>query len=61
MTDFLTDAIEAAHNASVALRAALAEADPTQALLLLPLIGRAVKLENETRALLGAIEAGAKS
>lgn len=55
MTTHLKDAENSANAAVIHLRAALNQADPVQAMLLLPLIKRACKLAEETQALRDAI------
>lgn len=55
MTHFLEEAERSANLAVKYLRAALNQADPVQAMLLLPLIKRACKLAEETQALRDAI------
>jgi hypothetical protein len=57
MEDYVIDAAgDAATRAITNLRSALSEADPVQALLILPLIKRAVRLQQETEALRSAVD-----
>lgn len=59
-TEALTKASHSAAFALSDLRAALATATPTEALLLLPLIEQAALLQQRTEALLNAINQGGK-
>jgi hypothetical protein len=56
MRDYIDAAGDAATRAITNLRSALSEADPVQALLILPLIKRAVRLQQETEALRSAVD-----
>ena len=56
MRDYIDAAGDAATRAIMSLRSALSEADPVQALLILPLIKRAVRLQQETEALRSAVD-----
>lgn len=57
MRDYIDVAASAADGAVTNLRSALHDADPVAALLILPLIKRAVRLQHETEALLSAVDA----
>ena len=56
MRDYIDAAGDAETRAITNLRSALSEADPVQALLILPLIKRAVRLQQETEALRSAVD-----
>lgn len=56
MRDYIDVATTAAEGAVTNLRSALHDADPVTALLLIPLIKRAVRLQQETEALLSAVD-----
>ena len=61
MRDYIDAAGDAATRAITNLRSALSEADPVQALLILPLIKRAVRLQQETEALRSAVDSAEAS